>query len=340
MNVTIADIAKATGLAKSTISGVLNQKSGFSEKTRQKVLKAAEQLGYVPNEIARGLSSRSTGSIGLIIKDITNPFYNHITKGVQEIAGEHGYTVFLCSSGEDHQAEIDHIQAMVRKRVDGLIIAPLLEEVTFDHFFELKKTNVPFVLLGKIPGLSCDTYEFDDYDGGRQVTEHLLSMGHTRIGFVRGPKTSKAAKMRYAAFVDTMKGQGIEVDERFVFHDGNGITDGMDIGHRIAEMTDRPSAIICFDDVIAIGAVKALLEAGLQVPEDVSVVGFDDIELTTFPLTTVSIPTYEAGKALAWTLFDRIFGRRVSGFQHIMFEQKLIVRSSVRRLHHLKETEG
>jgi DNA-binding LacI/PurR family transcriptional regulator len=334
MNVTLADIAKATGLAKSTISGALNNKSGFSEKTRQRVLKAAEELGYIPNEIARGLSSKSTGSIGLIIKDITNPFYNHITKGVQEIASEHGYTVFLCSSGEEHHAEIQHIQAMVRKRVDGLIIAPLLEEVTFDHFFELKEKDMPFVLLGKVPGLSCDTYEFDDYDGGRQVTEHLLSMGHTQICFIRGPKTSKAAKMRYSAFIDTLKEHGIEEDERYVFQNANGLVDGMSIGKQIAELSDRPTAVICFDDVIAIGVVKALMEAGLNVPEDLSIIGFDDIELNTFPLTTVSIPTYEAGKALAWTLFDRILKRRVSGFQHITFEQKLIVRSSVRRLDH------
>lgn len=333
MNVTIADIAKATGLAKSTISGALNNKSGFSEKTRRRVLAAAEELGYVPNEIARGLSSKSTGSIGLIIKDITNPFYNHITKGVQEIAGEHGYTVFLCSSGEEHQAEIKHIQAMVRKRVDGLIIAPLLEEVTFDHFFELKDQNVPFVLLGKIQGLSCDTYDFDDYDGGRQVTEHLISMGHTRICFVRGPKTSKAAKLRYSAFINTMSSHGIEVDDRYVFQNANGIADGMAVGKQIAAMPDRPTAVICFDDVIAIGVIKAVMEAGMQVPEDLSIIGFDDIEVNTFPLTTVSIPTYEAGKALAWTLFDRILQRRTSGFQHITFEQKLIERASVRQLH-------
>jgi DNA-binding LacI/PurR family transcriptional regulator len=194
---------------------------------------------------------------------------------------------------------------------------------------------MPFVLLGKIPGLSCDTYEFDDYDGGRQVTEHLLSMGHTRICFVRGPKTSKAAKMRYSAFIDTLKGHGIEEDERYVFQNANGLVDGMSIGKQIAEMSDRPTAVICFDDVIAIGVVKALMEAGLNVPEDLSIIGFDDIELNTFPLTTVSIPTYEAGKALAWTLFDRILQRRVSGFQHITFEQKLVIRSSVRRLHHI-----
>jgi DNA-binding LacI/PurR family transcriptional regulator len=332
MNITIADLARLTGLAKSTVSGVLNNKAGFSEKTRQKVWKAAEQYGYVRNEIARGLSSKTTGSIGLIIKDITNPFYNHITKGVQEVAGEHGYTVFLCSSGESHQAEIEHIQAMVRKRVDGLIIAPLLEEVKFDHIFALKNMPLPFVLLGKIPGLACDTFEFDDYGGGRQVTEHLLSNGHTRIGFVRGPRTSKAAKMRFTAYLDTMKEHGIEVEERFLFHEANGLADGMAIGGLIADMKERPTAVICFDDVIAIGLIKTFLASGLKVPDDLSVVGFDDIELKTFPLTSVSIPTYDAGKAMAWTLFDRIFERRVTDFQHIMFEQKLVIRSSVKRL--------
>jgi DNA-binding LacI/PurR family transcriptional regulator len=331
-NPTISDLAKLTGLAKSTISGVLNNKEGFSEETRQKVLKAAEQLGYVPNELARGLTSKSTRSIGLIIKDITNPFYNHITKGVQEVAEEHGYTVFLCSSGESHKAEIKHMEAMTRKRVDGLIIAPLLEEVTFDHFYDLKKKGIPFVLLGRIPGLSCDTFEFDDYGGGRQATEHLLQCGHTRIGFVQGPRTSRAAKLRFAAFLDTMKDHGLVPDPRHVFDHTSSLAEGMEIGRRLAEMEDRPSAVICFDDLIAIGLIKAFQGAGLRVPDDLSVVGFDDIEFNTFPLTTVSIPTYDAGKAMAWTLFDRILQRRESGYKHIQFEQRLVVRASVKVL--------
>ncbi|KIL41367.1 hypothetical protein SD70_07975 [Gordoniibacillus kamchatkensis] len=223
MNITIADLAKVTGLAKSTVSGVLNNKEGFSAKTRQKVLQAAEKYGYVPNEIARGLSSNSTGSIGLIIKDITNPFYNHMTKGVQEVAEEHGYTVFLCSSGESHQAEIKHIQAMVRKRVDGLVIAPLLEEVSFDHIFALNQKPVPFVLLGKIQGLECDTVEFDDYGGGRQAAELLLESGHTRIGFVRGLSTSRASKLRFEAFADTMRQRGVPIDEKFIFDGAKGL---------------------------------------------------------------------------------------------------------------------
>jgi DNA-binding LacI/PurR family transcriptional regulator len=332
LNTTLSDLARITGLAKSTISGILNNKSGFSEKTRKKVLQVAQEIGYVPNEIAKGLSSRSTRSIGLIIKDITNPFYNHITKGVQEIASEHDYTVFLCSSGEKHQAEINHIEAMVRKRVDGLIIAPLLEEVSFKHIFDLKRKQVPFVLLGKIPGLSCDTFEFDDYDGGSQVTEHLILNGHTRIGFICGLKTSKASKMRYSAFKDTMKKYGHVPDETYIFREAISLADGQSIGHRLTELKERPTALICFDDVIAIGVIRAFLNAGLKVPEDLSVVGFDDIDMTTFPLSSVSIPTYEAGKSMGWTLFDRIFQRRGTDFQHIMFDLKLIERSSVKNI--------
>jgi DNA-binding LacI/PurR family transcriptional regulator len=329
MNITIGDLAKVTGLAKSTVSSVLNNKEGFSEKTRQKVLKAAEMYGYVPNEIARGLSSNSTGSIGLIIKDITNPFYNHITKGVQEVAEEHGHTVFLCSSGESHQAEINHIQAMVRKRVDGLIIAPLLEEVSFEHFFALKQKSVPFVLLGKIQGLACDSVEFDDYGGGRQAIEHLVESGHTRIGFVRGLPTSRASKLRFEAYVDTMKERGIPIDDRFIFDEAKGLADGMAAGIRLAESEDRPTAVICFDDVIAIGLIKSFTACGLQVPEHMSVVGFDDIEMTTFPLTSVSIPTYEGGKTLARKLFQRIIERETVSFEHVILKEKLIVRSSV-----------
>ncbi|MFD0680643.1 MULTISPECIES: LacI family DNA-binding transcriptional regulator [unclassified Paenibacillus] len=332
MNITISDLSKMTGLAKSTISGVLNNKEGFSEKTRQKVLQTAAQYGYVPNEIARGLTSRFTKTIGLLIKDITNPFYNHITKGVQEVAAEHGYTVFLCSSGEDHKMEVEQIQAMVGKRVDGLIIAPLLEEVSFDHIYALKRKKLPFVLLGNIPGLDCDTVEFDDYSGGKQVTEHLLQKGHTRIGFVNGLNTSKAGKLRFAAFQDTLFAHSITTDPKYIFKEAKSLSDGYAIGNQLIAMEDRPTALVCFDDVIAMGVIKAFDNAGLKVPDNLSVTGFDDIELAIFPLTTVSIPTLEAGKALAQTLIDRIMQERVSKSKHIVFEQKLVPRASVKQL--------
>ncbi|WP_246042349.1 LacI family DNA-binding transcriptional regulator [Cohnella pontilimi] len=332
MNTTIADLARITGLAKSTISGILNGKTGFSEKTRKKVMQLAQEHGYIPNEIAKGLSSRSTKSIGLIIKDITNPFYNHITKGVQEVAIEHGYTVFLCSSGENQELEIDHIEAMVRKRVDGLVIVPLLEEVSFDHIFDLKRKRMPFVTLGQIPGLSCDTFEFDDYDGGCQVTQHLISKGHERIGFVCGLKTSKASKQRLTGFLDTMKQHGLVPDEALIFKETGSMAEAQEIGRRLAASDDRPTALICFDDVIAIGVIKAFMAAGLNVPNDMSVIGFDDIDTTAFPLSSVSIPTYEAGKAMGTRLFDRIFQRDDSDFRYVKYDLKLVERASVKNL--------
>ncbi|WP_237712777.1 LacI family DNA-binding transcriptional regulator [Paenibacillus elgii] len=330
MKLTISDLAKMTGLAKSTISGVLNNKDGFSEKTRQKVLKAAEQYGYVPNEIARGLSTKYTKTIGLVIKDITNPFYSRLTKGVQEVAGEYGYTVFLCSSIEDHRTEKEQIQAMLSRRVDGLIVAPLLEEVTFDHLFDLKAKSVPFVLLGSVPGLNNSYVEFDDYDGGRQVTEHLLERGHRSIGFAAGLPTSRASRERLRACRDVLSARGLALRTEFTFEGAQELADGVEIGRKLIAMKERPSAFICFDDVVALGVVKAFQSEGLGIPEDMSLIGFDDIDLMIFPLTTVSIPTYEAGKALARTLFGRIFGGPDTPPQRIVFDEKLVVRQSVR----------
>lgn len=332
MATTIADLAKMTGLAKSTISGVLNNKSGFSEKTRRKVLKAAEQYGYVPNEIARGLTSRVTKTIGLVIKDITNPFYNRLTKGIQDVANEFNYTVFLCSSGENQAAEIEQIQAMIGKRVDGLIISPLLEEVTFDHIYELKKRSTPFVLLGRIPGLACDYVEFDDYKGGQLVTDHLIQKRHTQIGFIAGLRTSRASRQRFTAFKDTLLANGLTLKEQYVFSDAKDLSDGVAIGNSLVAMNDRPSAIVCFDDAIALGVIKAFNNAGLKIPDDLSITGFDDIDLVIFPLTTVSLPAYEAGRTLARTLFDRIFGDQTSAYKQIVFDEQLIVRSSVKNI--------
>ncbi|RJX41835.1 LacI family transcriptional regulator [Paenibacillus pinisoli] len=333
MNITIADLARITGLAKSTVSGVLNNKSGFSEKTRAKVLEAAEKHGYVPNEIARGLTSKFTKTIGLVIKDITNPFYNRITKGVQEVANEHGYTVFLCSSGENHMVEVTQVTAMVGKRVDGLIIAPLLEGVDFDHIYELKRKKIPFTLLGSIPGLTCDYVQFDDYNGSIQVTNHLIANGHKKIGFVTGQRTSRASKLRFQGFKDAMMASGLSLSEEHVFHEAKHLEDGVDVGNQLIAMKDRPTALICFDDVIAMGVIKACESAGLKIPEDLSLVGFDDIELMIFPLTSVSIPTYDAGKLLAKILFERIFEEEVAEYRQVTLDEKLVVRSSVKSLH-------
>ncbi|MEX2461430.1 MAG: LacI family DNA-binding transcriptional regulator [Paenibacillaceae bacterium] len=330
MNITIADLAKITEFARSTISGVLNNKPGFSAKTREKVLAAAEQYGYVPNEIARGLSSKYTKTIGLIIKDITNPFYNQITKGVQEVAAENGFTVFLCSSGEEHQTEVAQVKAMMGKRVDGLIIAPLLEDVTFDHIFELKRKGLPFALLGKIPGLECDLVEFDDYSGGKQAIEHLLQNGHVKVGFISGLWSSKASKQRYMAFKDTMLQNGLQIDPNYLFSNVKDLSDGMEIGEQLIRQKNRPTAMICFDDVIAMGVIKAFDQAGLKVPDDLSIIGFDNIDLVIFPLTTVFIPTYKAGRALAETLIERILNESTGEYKHITFDEELVVRSSVK----------
>lgn len=331
MRVTISDLSKATGLSKSTISGVLNNKSGFSRKTREKVFQAAKELGYVPNEIAIGLSSKSTRTIGLIIKDITNPYYNQLTKGVQEVASEHGFTVFLCSSGEDQKAEVEHIRVMERKRVDGIIIAPLLEEVSFVHFFKLKQRGVPFVLLGEIEGLECDYVKFDDYDGGLQVMDHLLDYGHRRIAYIKGPRTSRSSKERFQAYCDKLKESGITPDPKIVFDNPADEESVLSIARTLTAMHDKPTAVVCFDDMIAVQFIKAFQKLGVRVPDDISLVGFDDIEWVAFPLTSVSIPTYEAGKMLAEALFSRIMDTGAEYLQHT-FKEKLMIRSSVKPL--------
>lgn len=331
-DISIADLARLTGLAKSTVSGVLNNKPGFSEKTRRKVLAAAAQYGYVPNEIARGLTSKLTKTIGLVIKDITNPFYSRITKGVQEIAGEHGYTVFLCSSGEQHEAELAQIQAMIARRVDGLIIAPLLEGVPLEHLHDLKRKGLPFALLGSVPGLACDCVTFDDYGGGRAVTAYVIGQGHTRIGFVAGLKTSRASKLRHAAFKDQLLEHGLTLDSRYMFSEAASFQDGVRIGEQLARQSasERPTALICFDDVIAMGVIRGAQSCGMNVPDDLSVTGFDDIDLMAVPLTTVSVPTYEAGKTLARLLFERIFDEDAgSEYRQVGFEEHLVIRETV-----------
>jgi DNA-binding LacI/PurR family transcriptional regulator len=160
----------------------------------------------------------------------------------------------------------------------------------------------------------------------------LLGNGHQNIGFVTGLNTSKASKQRFQAYKDVLLANRVPINPAHIFEEAKDLSDGIEIGRRLIAMENRPSALICFDDVIAMGVIKALDNEGLKVPNDLSVVGFDDIELMIFPLTTVSIPTYEAGKALAQTLFERIFNERVKELKQIVFEEKLVIRSSVKSI--------
>ena len=284
MRLTISDIAKKTGYAKSTVSAALNNKPGVKPKTREEIQRIAAEMNYIPNEFARNLSMQTTNTIGIIVRDITNPFYAKICRAIENIASEHAYTTLILNTDGIREKELNAIRVMSGQMVSGVIID--ISGKDTDLLMELNKFGLPFVVFGTTAGeLAADSVEADDYNGAYQAAEYLYSCGHRKIGFVHGGMESVYSQRRLRGIRKALEHNGIELEEN-----------------------------------------------GRQVPDDISIIGFDDIELMTFPLTTVQIPEYEMGEKAAELLFDKIMGKASGSPREILLDTELVVRKSVKRL--------
>lgn len=302
-NLTIADIAKVTDFSKSTVSAAINGKPGISERNRQIILETIKNLGYEPSELARGLANNQSGSIGLVVSDITNPFFNMIVKAVEEIAEKYNYTVLLSNTNFNHDKEVKAVNTLLRKRVDGIIITPLQHNVTMSHLFEIERRGVPLGVLGQVDGLSTFCIEQDDRSGTLSAMDFLFGLGHRKIGHITGPSVSRSTHVRFQAYKDFLLEHAIPFYSSYVFEGGVNVDDGYRVGKTLCNMKERPTAVFCYNDLTAVGVIKAFNEVGLRVPEDLSIVGFDNIDNAPFPLTTVNIPIYEMGQRAAEYIF-------------------------------------
>ena len=330
MRLTISDIAKKTGYAKSTVSAALNNKPGVKPKTREEIRRIAAEMNYVPNEFARNLSMRTANTIGIIVRDITNPFYAKICRAVENIASGHGYTTLLLNTDGIREKEQDAIKVMSGQIVSGVIID--ISGKDMDLLMELDKFGLPFVVFGAAAReLAADSVEADDYDGAYQAAEYLYSCGHRKIGFVHGGTESVYSQRRMKGIQDALERNGLKLEEKYIYHQAKTIQEGYLIGKKLADVQELPTAVIAYNDLVAVGIIRALEEKGMQVPEDLSIIGFDDIELMTFPLTTVRIPEYEMGEKAAELLFDKISGKGGEP-KEVLLNTELVVRKSVKRL--------
>ena len=309
MRLTISDIAKKTGYAKSTVSAALNNKPGVKPKTREEIQRIAAEMNYIPNEFARNLSMQTTNTIGIIVRDITNPFYAKICRAIENTASEHAYTTLILNTDGIREKELNAIRVMSGQMVSGVIID--ISGKDTDLLMELNKFGLPFVVFGTTAGeLAADSVEADDYNGAYQAAEYLYSCGHRKIGFVHGGMESVYSQRRLRGIRKALEHNGIELEEKYIFYKAKTIQEGY----------------------MAVGMIRALEENGRQVPDDISIIGFDDIELMTFPLTTVQIPEYEMGEKAAELLFDKIMGKASGRPREILLDTELVVRKSVKRL--------
>jgi len=326
------DIAKIAKVSSTTVSHVINKTRFVSPETRDKVLKVMQDLNYKPNLLARSLATGVTHTIGLVISDIKNPFYPEIIQGVEELAIRSEYNIFLCNTDYDVEKGLKSIGALMRKKVDGIIIA----SSQADKFLleELIESTIPFVLVDwNESKINVDSIYFDFESGIREAVEYLISLGHKKIYFISGPKYLKTASIRENNFINIIKSFK---DERIFYKviEGNHKIDGgINAAKEIEKEKDMPSSIICSNDLTAIGVMKTLQIDGISIPDKISIIGLDNImlsEIVTPSLTTIALERYLIGKSTIELLLNRIKNKDIPK-QTRYFNTQLIVRESTSR---------
>lgn len=303
---TIKDVARTAGVSYTTVSHVLNQTRPVSADARARVLAAVESLAYVPSALARSLKSKTTGSIGLIIPNNTNPYFSEVARGIEDSCYAAGYSVILCNSDDDPAKQRDYLNVLLTKRCDGLIVATLAQ--TDGEL--LRKMKVPTVLLDRAPkDMAIDLVAVDNVAGGGLAAAHLLSLGRRRIACIGGPQDIAISRERIGGLRQTLLAAGVELPDTLLAYSDFTSAGGYLAAYNLLAMPQAPDAIFCCNDLMAIGALRAAAECGVAVPEALAVVGFDDIDLAQFvhpTLTSVAQNTRRLGQLTAECLLQRI----------------------------------
>ncbi len=327
---TMKDVADRARVSVSTISHVLNNTRKVSQDTRERVLAAVEELGYQQNLLARSLKTRRTFAIGLLISDIQNPFFTSVIRGVEDAALSGGYHLFLCNTDEDPGREAAYIRELVKKRVDGLILASAASR--HNHAGQLRLGSVPFVFMDReIEGIEADAVRVDNRLGMKLIAEHLVSLGHEQIGMISGPLEKSSGYERYQGQKAALTEMQITLDDSLVRFGAFRLLSGQQAATELLRLPTPPTALVIANNQMTLGALLAIRELGLRVPQDVSVVGFDDMEwapLANPPLTTLAQPTYEMGVRAVQMLLERIEGNAEERAKRLFMEPRLVIRDS------------
>lgn len=326
---TIKDVAALAGVSYTTVSHVVNNSRPVSDDKRTRVLAAIAELNYVPSAVARSLKAKATATIGLIVPNNTNPYFAEIARGIEGHFRRNGYCVFLCNSDNDVETQREYLRVLHEKRIDGLIVASAGDDAKAAH--ALNHAGVPVVIVDRpIAGLRADLVQIDHEAGAAMATRHLLDLGHRRIGCIAGPSTTAVSVMRVAGFKQAMDEQGIEVLPGAIVAGDFSSPGGYAAASSLFD-TLAPTAIVAGNDLMGIGALRAAAERGIRVPEDCSIVGFDDVELSRYvypALTTVGQAILRLGETAASALLDRINGSVTGPMRKLTIEPRLLVRES------------
>jgi LacI family transcriptional regulator len=332
MRVTLRDVAKRAGVSPMTVSRVINNSPRVQADTRRRVQAAITELHYVPNRLARGLIRRKTGTLALLVPDLANPFFTLIVQAAEDVAWRAGYHVILCDTRAELEREREYIEDMVEFQVEGLLVAPVSDR-SRSHLRILARNNIPYVLIDRsIERFEADLVQGDSVAGARRLVDHLIGLGHRRIAMISEAFDVSTSRERLQGYREALEAVAIEQRAAYVVQaSAVDARSGRDAALRLFDLEEPPTAIFAVNNIVAVGVVEAARERGIEIPGDLALVCFDDIEHVSrlYPfLTVMAQPAETFGTLAAQLLLDRIAGRVRERRRMVVLPADLIVRRS------------
>ena len=329
--VTRNDVARLAGVSAATVSYVINNgPRPVSVDTRERVLRVIHDLDYQPNALARNLRMQRTSTLGLILPDIQYPFFSEVTRGIEAVARENGYKLILCHSGYSVERELEYIDTLQMERVAGVIWIPASPDM--EPYNKLLSYGMPTVVSDRIvTGHNVVFVAVDNFRGGYIATEHLIQLGHRRIGVITLPIGMSFSQRRLEGYRAALEEYDIPFDGHLLVHGGYCLENGFEAFNQLIQVTPRPTAIFSFNDIMAIGALRAAHKSGLKVPADISIIGFDNIPQADFitpALTTVNQTKFGVGRRATELLLRLIDGESVDVGNEPLLGVELVIRES------------
>jgi len=331
MTVTIYDVAREAGVSMATVSRVVNNNPNVKPQTRKKVYEAIERLGYRPNAVARGLASKKTTTVGVVIPDISDSIVAEVARGIEDIANMYHYNIILCNADRRKDKEIRVINTLLEKQVDGLLFMGGM--VTEEHIQAFRTSSVPVVLCATSDeNQIVPSVDIDHQSAAKDAVQALIARGHRKIAMISGTLEDLTHNyMRYQGYRKALEEAGIAFNEDYVRIGNNRYESGIEVMNYFLQLEDRPTAILAVNDEMAIGAIHTVLDNGLSVPDDISVIGIDNVRIASMVrprLTTVAQPMYDIG-AVAMRLLTKLMKNEHVDEPRVVLPHEMILRDSI-----------
>jgi LacI family transcriptional regulator len=327
---TIKEVAKLAGVSTATVSNVINNTKYVSDEVKKQVYKAMSELNYVPNSLAKSLRVRESHLIGLMISDISNPFFSLVVRGIEDALAQEGYNVLLCNTDSNIDKEREYLKVLQGKRIDGIIVSS--SGNSEEYFKEMWEIDLPLVFLNRCPKpLISDSISTNNFEGALLATEHLIQHNYRKIGIITGPQNISTGRDRFKGFKQAIRQHDLTLHDHFIKYGLFTMESGYELMKELMSDSSRPEAVLVSNNLMTLGAYQYIQESGIRIPEDLAIIGFDDPEWAAIahpPLTSVRQPAYEQGAEAARLIIKKINNTAADKPQEIYFSPSLIIRKS------------